>query len=75
MLALFYLLVNCGDPGAPVNGNFVLENDTLEDSIAIYSCSFGFRLDGDDQRVCQSNKTWTGTVPTCTRKCYIYFTV
>ena len=73
MLALFYLLVNCGDPGSPVNGNFVLENDTYEDSIAIYSCSFGFRLDGDDRRVCQSNETWTGTVPTCTHKCYIYF--
>ena len=71
MLVLFYLLVNCGDPGAPANGNFVLENDTYEDSIVIYSCSFGFTLIGDYQRLCQSNETWTGTVPTCTRKCCI----
>ena len=71
--SLVYLLVDCGDPGAPVNGNFVLENDTFEDSIARYSCSFGFELIGNDQRVCQSNGNWTGTIPTCQRKCYLMY--
>ena len=62
------MLVNCGDPGDPVDGTFVLDNDTFEDSIARYSCNFGFSLEGDDQRVCQSNASWSGTVPTCIRK-------
>ena len=61
-----YCIVDCGDPGIPDNGG-VRYVDTLEDSVANYTCDPGFRLDGDSQRVCQSNVMWSGAVPNCTR--------
>jgi len=66
IVAFFYFLVDCGHPGTPANSRVVLFNDTLEDSIARYSCNVGFRLDGNIERVCQSNAMWTGEIPTCT---------
>ncbi|XP_065918054.1 uncharacterized protein [Dysidea avara] len=57
---------DCGSPPAPVNGD-VMFDSTSEGSVANYSCNFGFRLDGNNQRQCQSTATWSGTVPTCIR--------
>ena len=57
-------IVDCGPPPPPENGS-VTYDDTSEGSVANYFCNFGFRLDGDDQRVCQANKTWSGVVPMC----------
>ena len=37
-------------------------------SIATYTCDFGFVLQGDEQRVCMENETWSGEPPTCFRK-------
>ena len=66
------LLVDCGPPGTPDNGTVMLFNDTLEDSIAVYSCNFGFMLVGDMERTCQfsqfNEQMWTGAVPICIRE-------
>ena len=62
-----YCIVDCGEPGIPSNGS-VRYVDTLEDSVATYSCDFGFRLEGNSKRQCQSNAMWSGTVPTCIRE-------
>ena len=62
-----YCIVDCGDPGIPDNGG-IRYVDTLEDSVANYSCNLGYRLDGDSQRVCQSNAMWSGAVPNCIRE-------
>ena len=32
------------------------------------TCDFGFVLQGDEQRVCIENETWSGELPTCFRK-------
>ena len=64
ILALFVVIVDCGPPPALENG-FVRSDNNLEGSVANYFCNFGFRLDGDDQRACQANKTWSGVIPTC----------
>ena len=45
-------------------------------STATYTCNFGFVLQGDEQRVCMENETWSGEPPTCLRKfrfhsCYL----
>ena len=37
-------------------------------STATYTCNFGFVLQGDEQRVCMENETWSGEPPTCLRK-------
>ena len=73
VLSVFiYLLVDCGPPGTPDNGSVMLLNDTLEDSVAVYSCYFGFSLVGDRERTCQfsrfTGQMWTGTVPICIRE-------
>ena len=66
------MLVDCGPPGTPDNGAVTLFNDTLEDSIAVYSCNFGFRLVGDMERICQFSRftsaMWTGEVSECIRE-------
>ena len=64
---MFVVIANCGDPSTPENGSVVYD-DTFEGSVASYSCDFGFRLDGDDQRVCQADETWSRAVPICTRE-------
>ena len=58
------MLVDCGHPGVPANGDVVFD-DTLEGTVASYSCKGGYTINGNDQRVCQSNATWSGTIPTC----------
>ena len=62
---MFICLVDCGHPGTPRNGS-VMFDDTLEGSVATYTCDFGFGLVGDSERTCQFDQTWTGTEPTCT---------
>ena len=66
------LLVDCGPPDTPDNGAVVLFNDTLEGSVAVYSCNFAYMLVGDMERICQFSRftsaMWTGEVPTCIRE-------
>lgn len=38
---------------------------SIEGLIANYTCDTGFRLVGDDERVCLSNGLWSGTNPAC----------
>ena len=72
-MILTYILVDCGDPGTPGNGTVMLFNDTLEGSIARYMCNFGFMLVGNQERICQSNGNWSGSLPSCMRElnCYL----
>ena len=32
---------------------------------AIYTCDTGYKLIGENTRICQPNGNWTGSVPTC----------
>ena len=61
-------LVDCGILTAPPNGAVMLSDGTLEGSIATYTCNFGFRLVGNDERICQFNTTWTEEEPYCERE-------
>ena len=60
-------IVDCGDPDSPANGD-VSYTTTTEGSVADYSCDEGYDLNGVTQRICQSNNTWSGDVPTCESK-------
>jgi len=60
-------LVDCGDLDSPANGD-VSYTTTTEGSVADYSCDEGYDLVGVTQRICQSNNTWSGDVPTCESK-------
>ena len=38
---------------------------TTFNSTAIYSCDTGYTLNGGSTRTCQSDRTWSGSAPTC----------
>ena len=58
------VVVSCGDPGTPANGQKVLEGDTFRSTVR-YSCDEGYTLRGDRTRVCHSSGEWTGELPRC----------
>ena len=51
-----------------VMNGMVTNNGTFVTSVATFTCVFGYQLNGDRQRVCQVDGTWSNTVPTCDRK-------
>ena len=65
-----YLLlgIDCGNPGMPMNGMVTTTDDNFVDSVATFTCDDGYMLDGDSQRVCQPDGTWSNMVPRCPRK-------
>ena len=38
---------------------------SYNDAIATHSCNTGYTLTGDSVRVCQNDRTWSGSTPTC----------
>ena len=57
----------------PVNGQVTVDPDTLQDSIATYTCDVGYDLIGAEMRTCLSSGVWDQTDPTCQSKhcsCY-----
>ena len=63
-----YTVIDCGDPGAPTDGNTMTESTTFG-SIITHSCNAGFALNGANQRECLKIGTWSQTLPTCVCKC------
>jgi CUB/sushi domain-containing protein len=55
---------DCGAPGAPTHGTVSAPTTTFM-SIATYSCTAGYALSGATTRTCQSDQTWSSTVPMC----------
>lgn len=62
-----FAAVECEQLEDPDNGNVVLSGTTLG-SLATYSCIEGYELNGEEQRTCQMDRTWSGVEPTCDRK-------
>ena len=59
-------VVDCGNLDDPDNGEVTLTGTTLG-SKADYSCNNGYALEGNERRVCQSNREWSGMAPVCRR--------
>ena len=59
--------IRCANPGTPSDGTRQLL-DTVVGSMVTYSCRKGYRLLGDEQRTCQADTTWTGSLPVCQSK-------
>ncbi|XP_064397065.1 uncharacterized protein LOC135343945 isoform X3 [Halichondria panicea] len=55
---------DCEALADPANGQVTVNPDTLEDSIATYTCNVGFDLNGNETRTC-FNSGWGGEAPTC----------
>lgn len=56
--------ISCPDLKNPLHGTVDYKN-TLYNSVATYACEKGYLLQGNDSRVCTSDKIWTGQEPTC----------
>ena len=57
-------LADCGSLNNPANGR-VSFTETFGGSVANYSCDQGYMLCGAENRICQSNGTWSGSPPEC----------
>ena len=63
-------MAQCSSLQNPPNGNVSLSN-----SVALYSCLDGYRLDGQETRYCSNNTAqWLGQAPTCTREYFFFST-
>jgi CUB/sushi domain-containing protein len=54
----------CGDPGMLQYG-FRVGDDFWEGNAVTYHCDTHMRVVGIRRRVCNSNGTWTGSLPKC----------
>ena len=64
---LLFCLVDCGDPGTPVNGNRSF-TDTLEGSTVTYTCNTGFEIRGNRTQICEltsDGPSWSYDRPVC----------
>lgn len=57
--------INCGYLDTPTNGKVVFDTDTKLGSSATFSCRRGFKLVGDQVRVCQASGDWSLSQPSC----------
>ena len=57
-------VITCGSLTSPANGSVSTPLMTYG-SMAIYSCSTGYKLVGEATSTCLSDGTWTGTAPKC----------
>ena len=67
LMCMCYVLVDCGDPGAPDNGNSNF-TDTREGSIVTYACTTNFELVGNSTQTCEltpGGAFWSFTRPEC----------
>ncbi|XP_063966347.1 sushi, von Willebrand factor type A, EGF and pentraxin domain-containing protein 1-like isoform X3 [Lytechinus pictus] len=57
--------VRCPEILGIANGRVDSWGDTFESQVR-FECNEGYRLDGSQRRVCQGDKTWSGTETVCT---------
>ena len=61
---------NCSDPGTPTNGQRSLSS-TAYNSVVTYTCNVGYTLQGSNNRTCQSDGQWNGSMPQCTKSMFL----
>lgn len=54
----------CPELTSPLFGTVTASSLTFN-SVATYSCNFGYQLDGQNSTVCQDNGAWSGLAPVC----------
>ena len=64
---LLCIAADCDRLDNPANGTVVLTGTSMGDT-ATYSCNNGYELEGNRQRMCQMNRQWSGSEPSCRRE-------
>jgi len=67
MFVNLYIATDCGDPGTPSNGNTIITTTTIG-SVVNHTCDEGYVLEGESQRECLANRSWSGSLPSCSSK-------
>lgn len=63
-MVLIDAVVNCGDPGTPVNGKREVSSTTFRSAV-FYSCNDGYSIVGSETRVCTASGEWSDFIPSC----------
>lgn len=58
---------DCGGLSKPFHGTVSAEQTTFG-QMASYSCDSGYKISGTSKRICQTDGSWSGQVPTCLPK-------
>ncbi|EDQ85702.1 uncharacterized protein MONBRDRAFT_38713 [Monosiga brevicollis MX1] len=58
--------IPCDPLVAPANGELDVSNNGIFPATATYNCQAGYTLTADGTRTCQTDGTWSGSVPACT---------
>ncbi|XP_028660616.2 LOW QUALITY PROTEIN: sushi, von Willebrand factor type A, EGF and pentraxin domain-containing protein 1 [Erpetoichthys calabaricus] len=56
--------VSCGRPSPPLHGIVIGTRYSYKDKVQ-YFCQPGYKLQGNAERICQANKSWSGMDPVC----------
>ena len=73
LLMDFFFAADCGVLDKPSNGNVSLSDGTIMGSVANYSCSAGYAIEGGATRTCQASGSWSGTAPTCEKGDVLFY--
>ena len=66
-MLLPFVVIDCGDPGTPNNGNTIRISTTFG-SVVNHTCNVGFVLNGANQRECLESGNWSEPLPSCEGK-------
>ena len=72
LLTVRFIVVDCGPPGNPVNGQVDISSRTIYNHIVTYTCITGYILTGTSTSTCGSDGAWSPAAPTCESE-YILF--
>lgn len=68
-LSLYYnfvwIVINCGDPGQPKNGNTVAADGYTYGNDVRFSCNDNYVLEGSVVATCEINEKWSRSLPVC----------
>ncbi|KAL9989297.1 hypothetical protein ACROYT_G003831 [Oculina patagonica] len=63
------IVVQCGDPGKPANGEQKVSKGFVYGGSVTFTCDRDYTLKGTSTMYCQENKQWTASVPQCLAPC------
>ena len=65
--------LTCPDESAPVNGLVTSAGPYKHKMTMDYQCNNGYRLQGNDHRVCGPDSHWQGDIPMCVSKSVFFY--